>query len=194
MGRKSIDDIVRTRAFWLAYKPREPSAPAFVPAPPVWWHVAFALVAALAVQSTLAPVFAFRGASVSFVLLVVAWYAVRTGTLRGLTFALIAGACEDALAGTTGAAWTFATALVGLIFGRIAGTWLADTPLVLVPAIALGTIVRYGAFALVLQLEGRPLAMALEHLHAVLWQALLDALVTFAALRFRPELVHANRR
>ena len=125
MGRKSVDDVVRTRAFWLAYKPGEPSAPAFVPEPPVWWHVALALVAALAVQSTLAPFFTFRGASVSFVLLVVAWYAVRTGTLRGLTFGLMAGACEDALAGTTGAAWTFATAFVGLAFGRIAGTWLA---------------------------------------------------------------------
>lgn len=194
MGRRDVEDVVRTRAFWLAYKPGETSAPQFVAEPPVWWHVALALGAALTVQSTLAPILAFRGATPSFVLLVVAWYGVRTGTLRGLTFGLIAGACEDALSGTTGAAWTFATALAGLLFGRLARTWLADTQLVIVPGVALVTLVRYGAVALILQLEGRPLAMALEHLPAVLWQALLDALVAFAAVRFRPELLHAHRR
>ena len=194
MGRKTLDDVVRTRAFWLAYKPGETSAPQYEPAPPVWWHVALALAAALLVQSTLAPILAFRGGTISYVLLVVAWYGVRSGTLRGFTFGLIAGACEDALAGTTGVAWTFATALVGLVFGRLARTWLADAPLVLVPGVALMTIVRYGAFVLILKLEGRPLAFALDHLHAVLWQALLAALVAFFALRFWPELVHAYRR
>ena len=113
---------------------------------------------------------AFRGANVSFVTLLVAWYAVRTGSLAGVLFGAIAGSCEDAIAGSTGAAWTFATALAGFAAGRISRTWLADTKLALVPGAAAVTLLRYAAFATVMQMQGRPLALPLQHLHAALWQ------------------------
>ncbi len=194
MGR-SQEDVARTRAYWLANKPGEPGAPAYILEPPGGWIVAGALALALTLQTALAPFLSVRGGTVSLVLLVVAWYAVRTGTLRGLAFGLVAGACEDGLAGTTGVAWTFATAVAGALAGRLARTWLSDAKLVLVPGTAALTLARFALFALILQAEGRPLALPLVHFHAVLWQALLDAAVAFVALWLRPELVtRANRR
>jgi rod shape-determining protein MreD len=187
MNRSSADQA-RTRAFWDANKPAETGAPGYVPDPPLWWHVALALIVALGLQSTLAPFVAVRGAVVSLVLLVVAWYAVRTGSLRGFAFGMVAGACEDALAGSTGVAWTFATALAGALAGRLARTWLADTKLALVPGAAAVTLVRYGAFALIMQAQGRAAAMPLTQLHAALWQCLLDAAVALAALWVFPQL------
>jgi len=182
-------DLVRARRFWIASKPGEPTAPAYSLEPPEWWRVAAALGAALLVQSTIAPFLAWHGATVSFVLLVVAWYGVRTGALLGLTFGLIAGTAEDALAGTTGIAWTFATAVAGLLAGRLARTWLADLPLALVPGVALLSLGRYAAFAIVMQIQGRELALAGEQLHVVLRQAALAALVAGIALRFGPSLL-----
>jgi rod shape-determining protein MreD len=195
MSRKS-PDVLRTRAFWDANKPAETGAPGYVPDPPAWWHVAVALVVALGLQSTLAPFVAVRGAVVSLVLLVVVWYAVRTGSLRGFTFGLIAGACEDALAGSTGVAWTFSTALTGALAGRLARTWLADTKVALVPGAAIVTLVRYGAFATIMQLQGRPAALPLAQLHVALWQSLFDAALALAALWLFPQLggTGAHRR
>ncbi len=187
MGRSDAD-IARTRAFWVANKPAETGAPAYVPDPPVWWHVTLALILSLLLQATLAPFVAVRGAVVSLVLLVVMWYAVRMGSLRGFAFGMVAGACEDALAGSTGLAWTFSTALAGALAGRLARTWLADTKVALVPAAAAVTLVRYGAFALIMQVQGRPAALPLVALHAALWQALLDAAFVLAALSLFPRL------
>jgi rod shape-determining protein MreD len=186
--RATSAEIARTRAFWAANKPGETAAPAYVPDPPAWWHVALALALAVLLQSAFAPFVAIRGAVPSAVLLVVAWYGVRTGSLRGCTFGLIAGACEDAVAGSSGVSWTFATALAGLFAGRLARTWLADSKLALVPGAALVTLVRDAAFAFAMTLQGRPLALPSLHLHAALWQAALDALFTFAALSLFPQL------
>jgi rod shape-determining protein MreD len=197
MPARSDEDIARTRAFWAANKPMETGAPAYTPDPPVWWHVALALVAALLLQSAFAPFLAVRGASPSLVTLLVAWYAVRTGSLSGLLFGLIAGTCEDAIAGSTGVAWTFASGLAGLAAGRLARTWLADTQLALVPGAAAVTLLRYATFTAAMHLEGRPPALPVEHLHAVLWQSLLDAALAFVALRVWPGLLRgalAHRR
>ncbi len=195
MTGRSPQDIARTRAFWLASKPSESGAPGYVLEPPNGWVVAGALALALALQTALAPFLAVRGGTVSFVLLVVAWFSVRTGSMRGLAFGLVAGACEDALAGTTGVAWTFATGLAGALAGRLARTWLSDTKVILVPGIAALTILRFAFFTVILQAEVRPLTLPFEHVVAVAWQALLDAAVALLALGLRPELVtRANRR
>ncbi len=173
---------------WAANKPGETAAPAYVPDPPLWWHVALALVVALVVQTSIAPFFSIRGVAPSFVTLLVAWYGVRTGTVNGLAFGLIAGACEDAFAGSSGVAWTFATGFAGALCGRVARTSFADTKLALVPGAGLITFVRYGAFALMMQVQGRPLALPATHFHEVLWQSALDALLAFVALRLFPRL------
>jgi rod shape-determining protein MreD len=193
---RTKDDVSRTRMLWAANKPGDSAAPAYVPDPPLWWHVALALGVALVVQTSLAPSFTFRGAAPSFVVLLVAWYGVRTGVLSGLVFGLIAGACEDAFAGSTGVAWTFATGFAGALCGGMARTGLADTKLALVPAAGLITIVRYGAFALIMQAQGKPLALPLTHFHIVGWQSVFDTVLAFVLLRLFPRLggPDANRR
>jgi cell shape-determining protein MreD len=192
--RKASDaEIARTRLLWAANRPVETTAaPAYVPDPPALWQVSLALAGALLLQSTLAPVISIRGASPSFVSLIVAWYAIRTGSLRGLAFGLIAGACEDALAGLSGVAWTFATGLAGTLAGRLARTWLADTRVVLVPFAAAITLVRFAAFALFMQAQGRPLALPAEHLHVALLQSALDAAIALALLLYFPALRGGN--
>lgn len=187
MGRSNAD-VARTRALWTANKPGDGAAPAYEPGAPAWWWVALALAAALIVQTSIGTRLELRGARVSFVTLLVAWYAVRTGSLHGLAFGLIAGACEDALAGSTGIAWTFASAFLGLVCGRFARTWLAESKLVLVPAAALATLLRDGAFYVALQQMGRPVVLPLTHFHAVLWQSALDALVAFILLLAAPRI------
>jgi rod shape-determining protein MreD len=181
--------VARTRAFWVANKPGETGAPAYVAEPPLWWHVALALVVALIVQASFAPFLAFRGGTPPLVTLIVGWYAIRTGSLRGLAFGFIAGALEDALAGTTGVAWTFATAFAGLAAGRLARTWLADTQLALVPGAALLTLVRFGAFAVAMQVQGRPVALPMVALHAVFWQCGFAALAAIVLPRAFPSLI-----
>lgn len=195
-ARLGDDDVARTRAFWIANKPGETVAPGYAPDPPMWWHVALALGASLAIQGSFAPFLAFRGATVSFVLLVVAWYALRTGVARGLAFGVLAGACEDAIGGGTGIAWTVATGIAGALAGRLARTWLADTKLALVPGVAVLTFVRFVIFGITLNLEGHPLALLTLHVHAALWQSALDAGVAYAALAFVPAIggVPAHRR
>jgi hypothetical protein len=195
-SKRSTTEIARTRALWAANKPSEPTAPAYVPDPPLWWHVALALAAALVASATLGPHLAVRGATFSFVTLVAAWYALRTGTLRGIAFGLFAGACEDAVAGTTGVAWMVATAFAAAFAGRLTRTWLADTKLVLVPFAAFVTLVRVGAFLVAMQAQGRPLPATLATLHVALWQSALDALVAFVVLSAAPQVLgaHAHRR
>ncbi|GAC1302507.1 MAG: hypothetical protein NVSMB19_11860 [Vulcanimicrobiaceae bacterium] len=186
--KRSDTEIARTRAFWLANKPGETAAPAYTPDAPTWWVVALALVAALGLQASFAPFIAIRGATPSLVTLVVGWYALRTGSAYGLAFGTFAGACEDALGGGTGAAWTVATAFAGATAGRLARTWLADTKVVLVPAAAALTFARFAVFALVMTLGGRPIALGTQQLHIALWQSALDALLTYVALAVVPSL------
>lgn len=188
MKKRSESDIARTRAFWIANKPGESAAPAVAPDPPLWWSVALALVLALGIQSSFAPFLAFRGATPSLVTLVVGWYAIRTGVARGLAFGLFAGACEDALAGGTGIAWTFATGFVGAVAGRLAGTSLADTKLVLVPGAAIVTLVRVAVFSLILAANHFPIPLGPALVHVALWQSAIDAALAYVALARFPSL------
>lgn len=196
MPRRTSEDVARTRAFWASSKSPESAAPAYAPDAPVWWHVTLALAAALVFQASFAPALGYRGATVSFVTLLVAWYALRTGWAYGLLFGLIAGSCEDALAGSSGVAWTFATGLVGLGVGVAARTPFADSKIVLVSGAFAVTLARYAAFAIAMQVQNRPLALPEAHLHAALWASALDAVAAFAIVRFGPEIGMrlANRR
>lgn len=196
MRQRSAADIARTRAFWLANKPGESPAPALTPDAPAPGIVALALVAALGIQASFAPFLAFREATPSLVTLVVAWYASRTGVAKGLAFGLFAGACEDALAGATGVAWTFATGVAGALAGRLARTWFGDTTVVLVPAIAILTFVRFVVFAVAISVSGHTLVLGTHQVHVALWQSALDAAVVYAVLVLGPAIgaFVANRR
>jgi hypothetical protein len=190
-------EAARTRILWATNKPTEATAaPAYVPDPPATWAIALAIFVALLAQSTLEPYVAVRNAGPSLVTLVVAWYGVRMGSLRGLACGLAAGACEDALAGLTGLAWTFATGIAGALAGRLARTWLADTKLVLVPFAGAITLVRFLAFAILMQAQGRPLPLPLLHLRQAIVQSIIDAVIALVVLVAFPRLggLSAHRR
>ncbi len=162
--------------------------PAILFNPPAWWKAALALAVALVLQTTLAQFVTIRGAAPGIVLLLVLWYGMRTDLPSGLLFGTIAGACEDALAGWTGAAWTLSTALIGALAGQTAGTVITESRLSLVPYAAVATVVRYAIFAIVLRAEDRLITLPLVHAHALLWQAALNAVITLAVLSIFPRL------
>ena len=157
------------------------------PDPPPYWATALALGCAVLLQTEVGPWFALRGATPSFVLLFVMWYGLRTGAAQGLLVGAIAGACEDALAGWTGGAWTIATATLGALAGRSAGTFVSESRAWLVGWAGLGTLLRYAIFVVALGAEGRTLALPEAHAHAIVWQAALDAALAFVVLTFFPQ-------
>jgi len=156
---------------------------------PLWWSVGLLLAAALVAQSALAPWISLRGATPALVLLVVLWYAQQSGTLGGLLFGLIAGAAEDALSPGTAPAWTFATAVVGALWGRLAHGAAGASRLWLVTGVALATLVRWELFSLAGALAGHPAPLALTHFHAALYQCALDAALALVAISLFPSLV-----
>jgi rod shape-determining protein MreD len=168
----------------------DPWGAPLVPMPdaPPWWMTGLALLVALLLQTQTGPWLALRGAAPGFVFLFVLWYGLRTDMLGGFLVGMLAGACEDALAGWTGAAWMFATAITGALAGRTAGTVVSESRVWLVPYAALATLFRYALFALALRVEGHALPVPVAHLHQVLWQAALDALLAYLALTFLPRL------
>ncbi len=139
-------------------------------------------------QSLLARYLPIRGATFGLIATLIAWYAMRSGPTSGAFFGLIAGACEDALAGGTGAAWTFSSAAIGVLGGRLGSTLLVDSLWLWVPTIAALGIVRYAVFLLVMEIEGRTPHLVTLHLHQILLQALLDAALAFVALQRFPRL------
>lgn len=160
------------------------SAPSYALEEPRWFVVAGLLAGALLVQSTLAQYVTLRGAAPPLVLLIVAWYAVRAGTLRGLAFGLFAGACEDALAWNGVPGWTFATGATGALAGRFCGTQMSESRFWLIAGAALAVLFRYGLFAVFEQLSGRTPMLGTVHFHAALWQSAYAALLSaiFVAL------------
>jgi rod shape-determining protein MreD len=152
--------------------------PSYASGEPESHVVALLLGCALLAQSTLAPYLSVRGAAPPLVLLLVCWFAVRSGSLRGFAFGLLAGACEDALAWNGAPAWTFATGAIGALAGRLRGTQIAESNFWLVAGAAAAVLVRYALFAVFEQLGGRAPQLAAAHLHAVLWQSLYAALLT----------------
>jgi rod shape-determining protein MreD len=153
------------------------------------WGAAFAALAvALIAQSTVLHALRFRGGTLSFVLLIVVWFAVRAGTARGAFFGLIAGACEDALAGITGAAWTIATPLAAVLAARTVRGIGSANPLLFAAVVALTSLFRTFACWFVVRAEGLPLGLDLADVHAALWSAALNAIVATVALLAVPAL------
>ena len=169
--------------------PFGPAPPALVLEPPAWWKVALALVVAALLQTTIEPGLAIRGAMPSLLLLLVLWYGLRTNFAAGLLFGAIAGALEDALSGWTGAAWTISTAIVGGLAGRTAGTFVTESRLWLTPFVALATVARFAIYTVVLRAEDHAIPLPAQHAHALLWQALMNALIAYLILTFVPRAV-----
>ena len=156
-------------------------------APPWRWSF-LALAVALLAQATVLNRLHLRDGALSLVLLVTVWFAARAGVWRGALFALIAGACEDAVAGNTGAAWTFATPLAAALGGRIVRALDSDNPLLFGAVVAVAALVRLLAFRLIEQAQQPGVGFDGADVHAALWSAALDAVVAVIVLAAVPRL------
>jgi len=152
-----------------------------------WWQLALVLAGALVFQSTIAPHLLVRGTFPSLVCLIVVWFGLRSGTAAGAVFGLIAGLAEDAL-GTSGAAWTVSTAIVGALAGRLGSTAIVESLWLLVPTYGALGIMRFAIFSIAMKLQGTPVPLIGPHWHAELWRALFESGIALALLQFVPRL------
>lgn len=144
---------------------------------PPWWHAALWLLAALIFQLTIARFVSFRGALPSATLVVVVWYAIRVDARRAALYGLAAGICTDLLSTGTGGAWTVATTLVAILAALLSRNFFADSYTLAAAVAAIATLVRGGIFWLTMSWQGFPAGLGRIHLHELLWEALLNALL-----------------
>lgn len=142
---------------------------------PPWWTAAAWLTTAFLVQLTIFPFVALRGAQPSAVLVAVMWYSIRSDPRRAVVVGLIAGFIEDAIAGTTGGAFTVGTALAAILGALASRGFFADSIPIVAGVTFVATIVRSVAFWTVMAIQGFPPGLARIHLHQSLWQAFLNA-------------------
>jgi rod shape-determining protein MreD len=157
---------------------------------PPWWVAGGWLALALLAQVTVLHYVAIRNVEPSFVIVAVVWYAVRVDVRRAAVYGLIAGLCEDALAPGTGAAWTISTTLVAIPASALSRGFFSDSiPIVSVVAAA-ATLLRNGAFWIVMALQGYPRGLGHIHLHETILQAVMNAaalaVVMLLVRRFAP--------
>jgi len=147
------------------------------------WPIAYgALAVALLLQTTVLHALHLRGGALSAVFLVVLWYAGSAPAGSGAFFALVAGACEDALSGVTGAAWTIATPIATLLAARVVHQTPWRNPLFLGALTGLAALVRSIMFWIVMAIERRAQQVGSAEMHTAVWSAALDALVAAAAV------------
>jgi cell shape-determining protein MreD len=161
----------------LSFRTEPALAPSIEEFAPPAWGLALGLFVALVVQSTLLALLPVRDAFPSLVLTLVIWYALRSGPRAALLYGTLAGACEDALAATAGAAWMFSTAFVAFGAGLLGLVPQARTRWGSATIVAVLTLARFVAFLVVERIEGRSLTLVTPHLHAVVWQSLFNALL-----------------
>lgn len=132
--------------------------------------------------------FVIRNVEPSLVLVTVVWYAMRADAGRATIFGLVAGIGEDLIAFDQGGAWTFATAITGLLASLPARRFFEDSMPFFMIVTALATLVRNLLFWTIKSLEGYPSGLGAMHFHEAILQAALNALLAaflmFLARRF----------
>jgi rod shape-determining protein MreD len=156
------------------------------------WHVVVSIgLIALIAQSTVVHYAAVHGVMPSLVLVVVVWYSIRVDVRRAALYGLLAGICEDVLAGTTGAAWTISTALTAVFTSLLTRDFFADSVPLAAAVTAVATVMRALFFWTIMSLEGYPAGLAGIHLHQAFWQAAFNVVVMIVAVlvlrRVEPE-------
>jgi rod shape-determining protein MreD len=149
---------------------------------PAWYVAAGWLFAAAVLQTTFGHVLSIRGAVPSFILVAVVWYAIRVDALRAAAYGLAAGLLEDALAATTGAAWTVSTLVTAVAISLSSRGFFADSIPLAAVVTALATLLRALLFWTIASLEGYPPGLATLHFHQALFASVLNVCTTIAAM------------
>lgn len=137
---------------------------------------------ALLAQVSFLHFFTLRGATLSPVLLVVVWYAIRADVRSAAICGFAAGFFEDMLGAQTGGAWTLSTTLTAIIAGVVSRGFFADSMPLVSAIVVFATLLRMFVFWLVMEAQGYPTGMGWIHFHAALWQALLNAAAMLAIM------------
>jgi hypothetical protein len=168
------------------------SPPSLTAFDPEWWKIAIALFIALLLQTTILARLSMHGGVLSLCLLLVLWYGMHGGFMRGILFGLIVGTCEDTFSTGT-ATWAFADAAAGALAGAIGRTLVGGSLLGASLAVVPLTIARYVVFLFIFHSERGALAEA--HWGAMLWQCLLNSAGALIALILasRLDLPYAGR-
>jgi hypothetical protein len=95
---------------------------------------------------------------------------------------LAAGLLEDALAATTGAAWTVSTLVTAVAISLSSRGFFADSIPLAAVVTALATLLRALLFWTIASLEGYPPGLATLHFHQALFASVLNVCATIAAM------------
>lgn len=149
---------------------------------PPWYVAAAWLALALVAQSTVVHALAIHNVVPSLVLAVVVWYAIRVDARRAALYGFIAGFCEDALSGGTGAAWMLSTGLSAIVASVLSRGYFSDSiPLVAVIT-TIATLLRALVFWVAMALGGYPTGLGTIHLHEAALAACLNVAAIVAAM------------
>src|SRR5271170_5788560 len=156
--------------------------------PTDWRAAAIWLIAAGFLQATLVHYIAFRNAVPSLIFLVVATYALRSGTAGAILLGTAGGLIEDALCGNTGAAWTIATAITALGVSGAARLMFADSPSIFAALLVVAALAREGLYWAVLSLEGFQVGLGMHYtkiaIASALYTGVIAMIVVWARWRF----------
>jgi len=157
---------------------------------PTDWRAAAAwLFVAGFLQATVVHYIAFRGAVPSVIFLVVATYALRTGTAGAILLGAVGGLIEDALAGNTGAAWTIATTASTLAISVAARLLFAESPSIFAALLVLATLLREGIYWAVISLEGFPVGLGVHYMKIAIASSLYTGAIALVVVYLRWRLV-----
>lgn len=117
------------------------------------------------------------GAEPSMVLVLVVWFAMRSGTRRAIAFGFLAGVGEDVLAFDSSGTWTIATTIAAFISSLPTRRFFEDSIPLFAIVTALATLVRALVYWDAKSLEGYPAGLATIHFHKALESAVLNALL-----------------
>jgi rod shape-determining protein MreD len=158
-----------------------------VSGPAMWPTIGWVVLAILA-QTVLAPYVQYRGTVPSLVTIAIVLYATRVGARRAAIVGIIAGALEDAIAGT-GGAWTIATTLIALGTGTIVRGFFSDGFPILGALIAITVLARDAIFWLVMSAQGYPPGLGSAHFHQAVVQAIITGVIAIVYLIARSRFI-----
>ena len=157
--------------------------------PTDWRGAAIWLFVAGFLQATLVHYIAFRGAVPSLIFLVVATYALRSGTAGAIMLGAVGGLLDDALAGNSGAAWTIATTISALAISGAARLLFAESPSIFAVLIVVAALLREGLYWAVISLEGFPVGLGMHFTKIAIASAVYTALIALGVIYLRWRLV-----
>jgi rod shape-determining protein MreD len=157
--------------------------------PTDWRAAAIWLFVAGFLQATVVHYVAFRGAVPSLIFLVVATYALRSGTAGAILLGAAGGLLDDALAGSSGAAWTISTTVSALAISIAARLLFAESPSIFAIVVVVASLLREGLYWAVISLQGLPVGLGMHFTKIAIASSFYTAAIALGVVYLRWRLV-----